>query len=563
MQRLYWREENFADRATIFKQHSIKLPNAPVFSIVVPLYKTPKTLFDEMLGSVLHQSYERWELLLVNASPEDDALSGAVAGASKRDPRVKVLTLEKNLGISANTNAGVAQTTGEFVCFLDHDDTLEPDALFEYARTVIEHPETDLIYSDEDKLSPDGELINPFFKPDFSIDLLRNVNYICHFLAVRRSLLVGLEPSTPEVDGAQDHDLTLKAVEHARRVHHVARVLYHWRMAEGSTALNPQTKSYALQSGVRAVQNHLSRVGIDAQVSADPSIPFTYRVRYALPTPDPLVSIIIPSKDHTDVLDVCIRSIIERSTYRNFEIVIVENNSVETDTFAYYRELETRFPDVVRIVTWHEEFNFSKIVNFGVSKASGDYLLLLNNDTEVITPDWLEELLGICSRDDVGAVGVRLLYADDTVQHAGVVVNGKGAGHLFKDFPDSDPGYFGLSLRVQDLSAVTAACLMTKRSAFELVNGFSEEFAVAFNDVDFCLKLREAGRLVVYTPYAKLYHYESLSRGYEDGIEKQLRFHREASLLGLRWPRHHVVGDPYINLNILPDNDRYQIYLES
>ncbi len=556
-----WLAGNVANRATLAKQREIDLVGAPRFSIVVPLFRTPLPLFAEMLSSVRGQTFGNWELVLVNASPEDAELTAQAERAAEEDGRIKLIALEENYGISRNTNQGIRRASGDFVCFLDHDDLLEPDALFEYAQAVLEHPDTDLIYSDEDKLRPDGLFVDPFFKPDFSIDLLRNVNYICHFLAIRKSLLASLEPSGPDVDGAQDHDITLKAVERARRVHHVPRVLYHWRMAEGSTALDPASKSYALEAGMRAVQNHIVRQGLRAIVTPG-RFPFTYRVAYEVPSPHPLVSIIIPSKDHTDVLDTCVRSIVEKSTYDNYEIVVVENNSTEASTFEYYRRLEASCPKPVKVVRWPGEFNFSKIVNFGVASSGGEHLLLLNNDTEVITPGWIEEMLGICAREDVGAVGVRLLYADDTVQHAGVYVNGMGAGHLFKDLPRDNPGYFGLAVRTQDLSAVTAACLMTRRSVFERVGGFTEELAVAFNDVDFCLKVRDAGLLVVYTPEAELYHYESLSRGYESSIEKKRRFHREAALLNYRWPDYYVIADPYINLNVLRDNGYYQVHID-
>lgn len=556
-----WLKDNIASRAALRKQRAIELPSAPLFSIVVPLYETPLNLFDEMVASVQAQSFENWELVLVNASPNNAELDQAIKRASSSDSRIVQITLDENYGISGNTNHGIKAAAGDFICFLDHDDLLEPDALFEYAQAVHNYPDTDLIYSDEDKIRPDGMHVDPFFKPDFSIDLLRNVNYICHFLAIRKSLLAKLEPSGSDVDGAQDHDITLKAVEKARHVHHVARILYHWRMAEGSTALNPSSKDYASRAGIRAVKNHLDRLGIGASVSSG-RFPFTYRVKYDVPCPHPLVSIIIPSKDHRSVLDTCICSILEKSTYDNYEIIVVENNSTEQETFTYYSDLSSRFPGKIRVIIWPGEFNFSKIVNYGVSEASGDYILLLNNDTEVISPQWIEELVGICSRSDVGAVGARLLYADDTVQHAGVFVNGQGAGHLFKDLPKDNPGYFGLAVRTQDLSAVTAACLMTRRDVFNLVGGFTEDFAVAFNDVDFCLKIRNAGLLVVYTPEAELHHYESLSRGYENSPEKKRRFHRETALLHLRWPDYYVVGDPYINANVLHNNEYYQVRID-
>lgn len=556
-----WTKEHAANKAALAKQRNLDLKGAPSFSIVVPLYKTPLPLLDDMVESVRAQSYEQWELILVNSTPDDKALASAILGYAREDPRIKVLTLSHNMGISLNTNHGIGAASGTFICFLDHDDAIEPDALFEYAEAVIDNPTTDLIYSDEDNLTPEGAYVNPFFKPDFNIDLLRNVNYVCHFLAIRTELLRTLEPSDPSVDGAQDHDITLKAAERARHIHHVPRILYHWRMAEGSTALDPSSKSYAAQAGVNAVQNHLNRLGIEAEVSESfDTLPFTYRVRYAIPKPEPLVSIIIPSKDHVDILDECLKSIVEMSTYSNYEILVVENNSDAPDTFEYYARLGGRFGDRVRVIKWPGEFNFSKIINYGVSNAKGEYLLLLNNDTKVITPDWISVMLGICCREDVGAVGARLLYADGTLQHAGVWVSGHIAGHFFSGYPGSNPGYYGLAMRTQDLTAVTGACMMTKRSAFTLVDGFTEDFAVAFNDVDYCLKLRDKGLLVVYSPEAELYHYESLSRGKEIGIEKQTRFHRELGLLNSVWADHFTRGDPYVNKNILEGNPYYQVW---
>ena len=396
---------------------------------------------------------------------------------------------------------------------------------------------------------PDGKLAQPFFKPDFNIDLLRNNNYICHMLTIRKSLLDTLEPNTKEFDGAQDHNLTLRAVEKARKVHHAAKVLYHWRLSETSTAANADSKPYATIAGIKAVQSHLDRLGLNAKVE-QARRPFTYKVTYAVPDSHPLVSIIIPTKDHADILDNCITSIVEKSTYDNYELVIIENNSTKKATFDYYDKLQAKYPDIVRLVTWEHEFNFSKLMNFGVAHAKGNYLLLLNNDTEVITPNWIETMLGICAREDVGAVGAKLYYPDNTIQHAGLCVTGGVAGHLCQSMPKDNWGYFALNDAQQDFSAVTAACIMTKRSEYEKVGGFTEELQVAFNDVDFCLKLREINDLIVYTPEVELYHYESISRGVENNTEKQIRFHKEVAYMNYRWANYYVEGDPYMNPNL-------------
>lgn len=553
-----WLEQHKASSAILEKQSMVTFKEMPLFSIVVPLFNTPENLFREMVESVLIQSYANWELVLVNASPDNSALADIIEAAKIKDARIKVIELANNAGISKNTLAGTKEANGDFICFLDHDDTLEPSALYEYAHAINAENNTDLIYCDEDKLFVNGSYGDPFFKPDLSIDLLRSVNYICHFLAIRKTLFDSLEYGDEQYDGAQDHDLTLKAIEKARHVVHVAKILYHWRISENSTAGDPNSKLYAWDAGVKAVQAHLDRLGIAAKVYRG-NDPFTYKVAYAVPESHPLVSIVIPTKDHPTVLDTCIKSIIERSTYDNYEIVIIENNSENQETFEYYSELEKSYPDTIRIEYWDAEFNFSKLMNFGASKAKGDYLLLLNNDTEVITPNWIENMLGICSRKEVGIVGARLFYSDNTLQHAGVGIGGIGAGHLGKDYPRGKWGYFNLCDRTQDLSAVTAACLMTKRAVFDEVGGFREELAVAFNDVDYCLKVRSHNYLVVYTPDTELYHYESLSRGYEISDEKKMRFHREYSLLNYLWPEYYVKGDPYININIVSGNLYYQI----
>lgn len=556
-----WFTEHKATIGALEKQRKIAFACAPKFSIIVPLYNTPISFFNDMAESVKSQSYANWELILVNASPDNQELKARVEQETAHDNKIKSINLTENKGISENTNAGVAIASGDFVCFFDHDDILEPDLLFSYAEAIENNNDVDLLYCDEDKLMLDGKLAQPFFKPDFNIDLLRNNNYICHMLTIRKSLLDTLEPNTKEFDGAQDHNLTLRAVEKARKVHHVAKVLYHWRLSETSTAANADSKPYATIAGIKAVQSHLDRLGLNAKVE-QARRPFTYKVTYAVPDSHPLVSIIIPTKDHADILNNCITSIVEKSTYDNYELVIIENNSTEKVTFDYYDKLQAKYPDIVRLVTWEHEFNFSKLMNFGVAHAKGDYLLLLNNDTEVITPNWIETMLGICAREDVGAVGAKLYYPDNTIQHAGLCVTGGVAGHLCQSMPRNNWGYFALNDAQQDFSAVTAACIMTKRSEYEKVGGFTEELQVAFNDVDFCLKLREINDLIVYTPEVELYHYESISRGVENNTEKQIRFHKEVAYMNYRWAKYYVEGDPYINPNFSvgePGNRYYHL----
>ena len=540
-----------------------KVFDAPVkFSIVIPAFKTPERFLREMLDSIAEQTYANWEVCVADGSPAGQSCERVLEQYAKKDSRFKYVILGENKGISGNTNAAMDMATGDYIVLADHDDKLTPNALYECAKLLQEHPGCDCFYSDEDKLDMDGgALFDPHFKPDFNIDLLRNNNYICHMLTIRKSLLDTLEPNTKEFDGAQDHNLTLRAVEKARKVHHVAKVLYHWRLSETSTAANADSKPYATIAGIKAVQSHLDRLGLNAKVE-QARRPFTYKVTYAVPDSHPLVSIIIPTKDHADILDNCITSIVEKSTYDNYELVIIENNSTEKATFDYYDKLQAKYPDIVRLVTWEHEFNFSKLMNFGVAHAKGNYLLLLNNDTEVITPNWIEIMLGICAREDVGAVGAKLYYPDNTIQHAGLCVTGGVAGHLCQSMPRDNWGYFALNDAQQDFSAVTAACIMTKRDEYEKVGGFTEELQVAFNDVDFCLKLREINDLIVYTPEVELYHYESISRGVENNTEKQIRFHKEVAYMNYRWAKYYVKGDPYMNPNFTvgePANRYYHL----
>lgn len=530
----------------------------PTFSIIVPLYKTPISYFKEMVDSVVAQTYSKWELILVNSYPEK-ALTLEIDKAIKADDRIRVVTLTQNLGISENTNRGIEVAQGDYVSFLDHDDFLEPNTLYEYVEAINKKPNSELLYCDEDKVAEDGIYFQPFFKPDFSIDLLRNNNYICHMLTIKKTLLDRLELSSKEFDGAQDHNLTLQAVEKTNNITHVPKVLYHWRVSPSSTSSNSESKPYAIQSGIQSVKNHLKRLNISAEVSPAER-PFTYHVRYCVPEPKPKVSIIIPNKNSADYLSRCIESILSKTTYQNYEILIVENGSTDSSIFKLYEKLLNQHPDIIRVITWEDGFNFSAIVNFGVNRSAADYFVLLNNDTELITPDWLETLVGLCSRDEVGAVGVKLLYPDNTIQHAGINISGD-AGHYFKDLPNHAGSYFNMADTPRNLSAVTAACMITKRKAFESVGGFGEEFAVAYNDVDYCLKLRDRGYLIVYTPSVELYHYESISRGYDEDFEGRARNLKEKALLVYRWPELFASHDPYYTPNLrmgLPDSCYYR-----
>lgn len=518
------------------------------FSVVVPLYKTPVPYFDVMCASVINQTYANWELILVNASPEDKDLMLAIKNLD--DARIKIVELQDNKGIAENTNEGIRAASGDYIAFFDHDDVLELNTLYEYAKALAEDPSIDALYCDEDLLNERGEYLLPHFKPDFNLDLLRCHNYITHFLTVRSSLAKELMLNS-DFDGAQDYDFVLRITEKTEHIKHIGKVLYHWRMHSGSTAGNPESKTYADEAGRKALEQHLGRYALPAVVTSTKN-PFVYHVAYEVQD-NPLVSILIPNKDNAEVLKRCIDSILEKTTYANFEIIIIENNSCSAEILEYYDYLKC--DDRIRVVIWDREFNYSAINNFGATYAKGDYLLLLNNDTEVIEPNWMYVMLSYCQRNDVGIVGARLLYPDDTVQHAGVFMkkcdsadDSAGPNHIFMHLDKNDGGYMERSLRPQDLSAVTAACMMVKRSVYDKVGGFDEQFSVAYNDVDFCLRVREIGSRVVYVPDVKLYHYESLSRGADDegsGLSNYARFISEQGLLRSRWSKYYAVGDPY------------------
>lgn len=536
-------------RQELFEQRKTKFSYAPKFSVVVPLYHTPAKFLKDLVRSMMYQSYANWELCLVNASPEDLHLTSLLENWAMRDKRIRVIRLEKNLGIAQNTNAGIAASTGEFIAFLDHDDFLEPDALFCYADALNKDKTIDVFYSDEDKTDEyAAHYFYPHFKSDFNIDLLHANNYMCHFLAVRKSLVDTVGGLNEKFDGAQDYDFVLRLTEHTKKIYHCPRILYHWRCSNQSTAASQGNKMYAIHAGKAALNAHYKRLGWNARAQ-EGAVDGWYQTKFTLKE-EPLVSILIPNKDHTDDLDVCLNSFFERADYQNYEFIIIENNSVLPETFAYYEKIEKEH-DNVKVVYWEAGFNYSAINNFGFKFAKGDYIMLLNNDVELITPDIFQSMLGFCMRPEVGIVGAKLLYNDHTVQHAGVLVGAGGlADHVFKGIHEDDPGYMGRAISSQDVSAVTAACLMIKKSVYEEVGGLEEEFQVAFNDVDFCLKVRKAGYLIVYDADVKLFHYESKSRGMEDTTERFIRFGNEMMLLNSKWDILSTFVDPYYNPNL-------------
>ena len=543
-----WYEAYRPDEKTLQKQRERHFSGGPVISVVVPAYRTPVKFLEQMIRSMIDQTYANWELCIANGSPKDEPMVQLLDQYAAGDSRIHVRHLEENLGIAENTNAAFSMASGEFVGLLDHDDLLAPNALYEIARVICEDEKTDCVYTDEDKVTTNlEEHFQPHFKPDFNLDLLRSNNYICHFFVVRRSIMEQTGGFRREFDGAQDHDFIFRCVEVSRKVAHVPEILYHWRTHKESTADNPVSKMYAFDAGKRAIEAHLERMHTDGTVTHTKDLGF-FRVQYPVHG-TPLVSIIIPNKDETETLRNCIRSIREHTSYPAYEILIIENNSTTEEIFRYYEELEKE-PDI-RVLRWEREFNYSAINNYGVRHAKGEFLLFLNNDVTVITQDWLKELVGICQRPEVGAAGVKLLYPDNTIQHAGCVIGMGGiAGHMFVDMPANRTGYLHKASILQDMSAVTAACMIMKKCVFDQVGGFTEELAVAFNDVDLCLKVNRAGFLVVYDPYVQLYHMESKSRGAEDSEEKIRRFQSEIECIRTRWPEILKNGDPYYNKNL-------------
>lgn len=546
-----WFAKHTSSLEELAAQKEEKFDYMPLISILVPTYNTPEKYLREMIESVINQSYENWQLCIADGSNKD-VKEGALARRiikeyADKDSRISYTYLVKNGGISENTNGALALAKGEYVGLFDHDDLLTPDALYFVAKALNEK-KYDALYSDEDMMNSNGKkLMNPKFKPDLSMDLLMVHNYITHFFVAKKELFDRAGGFDKAFDGAQDYDIIFKIIEMSKSVKHIPRMLYHWRIHKASTAGNPESKLYAYENGRKALQAHLDRVGIKATVS-NTEMWGLYDVKYIIDE-EPLVSIIIPNKDHIDDLDKCVSSIYEKSQYKNIEFIIVENNSTEDATFDYYKKMEAKY-DNFHVVYWKGIFNYSAINNFGVKAAKGDYLMLLNNDTEIISGDAITRMLGICMREDVGVVGAKLFYEDDTVQHAGVVVGFGGyAGHVFYGMKDTDLGYMMRAKVNSNFSAVTAACLMTKKSVFEQVGGLTEDFVVACNDVDYCLKVRDKNLLVTYCADAKWHHYESKSRGYEDTPEKKARFENEVAIFRKRWPDILENGDPFYNIN--------------
>lgn len=548
-------KNNEPDEKELNDQKKTKFDINPKISIVIPMYNTIPEFFDELLDSILNQTYSNFELCLADGSPKiNEYIKNKLDELN--DERIEYQLLENNDGISGNTNEAIKMATGDYIAFCDHDDTLAVNALYEVVKMINKtEGKADFIYSDED-ITINGVRQNPHFKPDYSPDLLRSYNYICHLVVVKRELLDKTGMLRKEYDGAQDFDFVLRATHRAECVCHIPKILYHWRAHQSSTAGAADSKTYVFEAGRKAIAYNLEENGLKGEVSILPNEVGRYRVDYEV-IGNPKVSIIIPNKDAKADLKKCIDSVLE-STYKNIEVIVVENNSTKEETFKYYEEVQKEHENVKVHKMEIHEFNYSKINNFGADFVTGDYIILLNNDTKVIAKDWIEMMLGLCQREDVGIVGAKLLYPDNTTQHCGVVIGiGGVAGHVNTNLRADAPGYFSRATVINNYSAVTAACLMVKTSVFKQVNGLTEDLKVAFNDIDFCLKVREAGYLVVFTPFAKLTHYESKTRGMEDTKEKRQRFEGEMDYFKTKWAKVLEEGDPYFNRNFRLDKSNF------
>jgi len=567
------------------REEETVFPHMVKFSILVPLYNTPKEYLTAMLDSVIAQTYQNWELCLADGSDVGHADGSDVGHADGSDgghayvgeicreyqkadrercggrERIIYQKLERNEGISGNTNRCLALATGEYIGLFDHDDILHPSVLYEYAKAINEQG-ADYLYCDETtfKNNDINKMLTMHFKPDYAIDNLRANNYICHFSVFHRHLLDGSELFRTKYDGSQDHDMILRLTDKAKKVVHVPKLMYYWRSHAGSVASGIQAKTYAVDAAKGAVADHLRNHGYTHfKITSTRAFETIFKISYQI-IGNPKISIVIANKDHEPDLRRCITSIMEKSTYDNYEIIIVENNSETPEIQKYYEEL--RENERIKIITYQGVFNYSAVNNLGVKEAEGEYILLLNNDTQVITVNWMEELLMYAQREDVGAAGAKLYYGDKTIQHAGVVLGlgaHRTAGHSHYMQHRENLGYMGRLCYAQNVSAVTGACLMVSKELFEKAGGLDESFAISLNDVDFCIKLREMGYLNVFTPFAELYHYESVSRGLDDQGEKAARYNEESARFREKWKEVLEKGDPYYNPNFSLDRSDFSL----
>jgi len=530
----------------------------PLISVIIPVYNTSAVWLEECFQSVMDQTYPNWEICAYDDASTNQETLDTLQQWKGKDSRVRITYGKENVHISEACNAAVETSNGELVALLDHDDTLATNALWEVVKCWNEAPKTDFVYSDEDKLDEQGRYVEPYFKSDFNLDLLRSNNYINHLSVFTRRLFEEVGGFRKGFEGSQDHDLFLRMAEATSNFEHIPKVLYHWRKVPGSTAAVYAAKSYPEKAAIKALEEHLERIGAKGSVERG-LFPGSFRLKREITT-NGLVSIIIPFRDEVELLKTCIESIRATVEYPRVEIVLVDNNSEKQETFDYLNTLDSS----IQQVNYPGAFNFSAINNFAAKQTKGDYILFLNNDIEARKTGWLEAMIEHIQREEVGAVGAKLLYPDKSIQHAGVILGIGGiAGHSHKYLPGNQPGYFMRASVIQNLSACTAACLMVKRSVLEEVKGFDEEYLkVAFNDVDLCLKVRRAGYLIVYTPYAELIHHESKSRGAENTSKKIERFNKETELMNERWGGT-LARDPYYNPNLSVTHEDFRLKQQS
>ena len=592
-----WISNNEPDENALKNQENYSFEYSPKISIVVPMYNTDAKCLNELIESVVNQTYDNFELCLSDGSDTFDEDRKKIIEIIKDNKKIKYIKLEKNSGISSNTNAAIELASGDYIGFLDHDDLLSRDCLFEVVKCINEkHP--DFIYSDEDKIDENGQRFDPYFKPDYSPETLECNNYITHFSVVSKELIDKVGVLNSEFDGAQDFDFVLRVAENTFKIAHISKVLYHWRVTSNSTAKVADNKPYAYEAGVRVIEAHLKRTGKSGKVSYGNDVPGIYKIEYEVKD-NPKVSIVIPSKDNIKLLSAAIKSILKYTTYQNYEIVIIENNSVKKETFDYYDEI-VKNPKVkvfnynnktMQDADWEDsienieqldseeigqllednlkneeknegEFNYSALINFAVKLVDSDYIVQLNNDTKLITPNWLELMLGyMCQNPEVGAIGARLYYDDKTIQHAGIIVGlGGFAGNMLVNLPYGTHAYYGREAATRNVMAVTGACLFTSKEMYNKVGYMDEKnFKIALNDVDFCLKIYEQGYRIVYNPYVELWHYESKTRGYEYSKEQEERFEKEVNAFKKKWGKYLNKHDPYYNKNLSLNSCNYEI----
>ncbi len=547
------------------RQQNTRFSKPIIFSILMPLYNTPEKFLRQAIESVIMQTYPGWELCLADGSDAEHAEVEQICKEyMARDRRIRYRKLKKNEGISGNTNACLDMAAGDFIALFDHDDVLHPCVLFEYMKAICDQG-ADYIYCDEATFRGKetiDDMITLHFKPDYAPDNLRANNYICHFSAFDRKLLECMPLFRSEFDGSQDHDMILRLTAKAKCVTHVPKLLYYWRSHAGSVASDINANRYAIEAAKGAVADSLRQQGFENfEITSTKAFETIFRIKYEI-LGNPKVSIVIPNKDHLGDLQRCITSILDKTTYDNYEIIVVENNSTTDEIYEYYKKIQEY--DNVRVITYEDDFNYSKINNLGVENAQGEYILLLNNDTKVITLDWIEELLMYAQREDVGAVGAKLYYEDMTIQHAGVVLGlgaHRTAGHSHYRVSSNNLGYMGRLCYAQNVMAVTGACLMMKKSLYTELGGLDENFAVSLNDVDLCVRAWKEGYVNVFTPFAELYHYESVSRGLDDSGEKAARYDRESEAFRTKWKELLVKGDPYYNVNFSLDRSDFALKL--